>query len=199
MATCLVLGLIVGSFLNVVIYRLPVMLRARSGAAADAADCCSSRSAPRPAATGRARARARFNLVGAALGLPACKAPITALAEHSACSASLAGSARAAARTAGRPISVRYPLVEAAHRRCSRRRSPGDSASAGPRRRARALTWFLIALTVIDVDHQLLPDDLTLPLLWLGPVGEPLAARAGRRGLPGGHARRASSAPSPVT
>jgi leader peptidase (prepilin peptidase)/N-methyltransferase len=30
------------------------------------------------------------------------------------------------------------------------------------------LTWFLIALTFIDLDHQLLPDDLTLPLLWLG-------------------------------
>jgi len=30
------------------------------------------------------------------------------------------------------------------------------------------LTWFLIALTFIDVDHQLLPDGLTLPLLWLG-------------------------------
>ncbi|HEV2228908.1 MAG TPA: A24 family peptidase, partial [Steroidobacteraceae bacterium] len=33
---------------------------------------------------------------------------------------------------------------------------------------ALTLTWFLIALTFIDVDHQLLPDDLTLPLLWLG-------------------------------
>jgi leader peptidase (prepilin peptidase)/N-methyltransferase len=30
------------------------------------------------------------------------------------------------------------------------------------------LTWFLIALTFIDIDHQLLPDSLTLPLLWLG-------------------------------
>ena len=30
------------------------------------------------------------------------------------------------------------------------------------------LTWFLIALTFIDIDHQLLPDSLTLPLLWIG-------------------------------
>ncbi len=35
------------------------------------------------------------------------------------------------------------------------------------------LTWFLIALTVIDIDHQLLPDGITLPLLWLGPARAP--------------------------
>ena len=33
---------------------------------------------------------------------------------------------------------------------------------------ALVITWFLIALTFIDLDHQLLPDSLTLPLLWLG-------------------------------
>src|SRR5207244_4022328 len=38
----------------------------------------------------------------------------------------------------------------------------------GPALAALVLTWFLIALTFIDVDHQLLPDNLTLPLVWLG-------------------------------
>src|SRR5437588_780173 len=75
--TCLVLGLVVGSFLNVVIYRLPVMLE-RSW-----------------------------------------------------------------------------------REQCAQ--SSGEAASA-----ALTLTWFLIALAFIDIDHQLLPDSLTLPLLWLG-------------------------------
>jgi leader peptidase (prepilin peptidase)/N-methyltransferase len=67
----------------------------------------------------------------------------------------------------GQPISVRYPLVEALS---------GVLCAAvawkfgfgWPALAAMVLTWFLIALTFIDVDHQLLPDSLTQPLLWLG-------------------------------
>ena len=45
------------------------------------------------------------------------------------------------------------------------------------------VTWFLVALAVIDIDHQLLPDDLTLPLLWLGLAASLWSGPAGA-GLP---------------
>jgi leader peptidase (prepilin peptidase)/N-methyltransferase len=67
----------------------------------------------------------------------------------------------------GAPISARYPLVELLTGLLSAwvaaRFGFGFAAVA-----ALILTWFLIALTFIDIDHQLLPDSLTLPLLWLG-------------------------------
>jgi leader peptidase (prepilin peptidase)/N-methyltransferase len=49
---------------------------------------------------------------------------------------------------------------------------------------ALVLTWFLVALTFIDVDHQLLPDDLTLPLLWIGLVLSLWAPAAGGAPIP---------------
>ena len=60
------------------------------------------------------------------------------------------------------------------------------------------VTWFLIALTVIDLDHQLLPDSLTLPLLWGGLVAS--LGWASCRGEPAGRARPIrSSARPPAT
>jgi len=156
--TCLVLGLAVGSFLNVVIYRLPVMLdrtwreqgRELSGEAA---------SATLPAA-----APERFNLAVPRSACPACQAPISALQNIPLISWLVL---RGRCAHCGQPISVRYPLVEAL---------TGVLCAAvawkfgfgWPALAALVLTWFLIALTFIDVDHQLLPDNLTLPLLWLG-------------------------------
>ncbi len=65
------------------------------------------------------------------------------------------------------PISVRYPLVEILCGVLSAlvawRFGYGAPAAC-----AIVITWFLIALTFIDLDHQLLPDSLTMPLLWLG-------------------------------
>ncbi len=49
---------------------------------------------------------------------------------------------------------------------------------------ALVLTWFLIALTFIDVDHQLLPDNLTLPLLWIGLLLSLWSSQAGSAILP---------------
>jgi leader peptidase (prepilin peptidase) / N-methyltransferase len=67
----------------------------------------------------------------------------------------------------GKAISVRYPLVEALTGILSAlvawKFGFGWPALAGM-----VLTWFLVALTFIDIDHQLLPDNLTLPLLWIG-------------------------------
>jgi leader peptidase (prepilin peptidase)/N-methyltransferase len=156
--TCLVLGLAVGSFLNVVIYRLPVMLeRAWRQQCSELSDAAASATLP-------AAAPERFNLAVPRSACPACQAPISALQNIPLISWLVL---RGRCAHCGQPISVRYPLVEALS---------GVLCAAvawkfgfgWPALAALVLTWFLIALTFIDVDHQLLPDDLTLPLLWLG-------------------------------
>jgi len=157
--TCLVLGLVVGSFLNVVIYRLPVMLE-RSWR-----EQCAQSSGEAAAATVPALgAPQRFNLVVPRSACPACGAPIAARHNIPLISWVLL---RGRCASCGEPISVRYPLVEAlSGALCAAvalKFGFGWQALA-----ALTLTWFLIALAFIDVDHQLLPDSLTLPLLWLG-------------------------------
>jgi leader peptidase (prepilin peptidase)/N-methyltransferase len=67
----------------------------------------------------------------------------------------------------GASISARYPLVEALTGLLSALVA-WKFGFGWPACAALVLTWFLIALTFIDIDHQLLPDSLTLPLLWLG-------------------------------
>ena len=157
--TCVVLGLAVGSFLNVVIYRLPVMLDREWRA-----QCAELAGHDPHATTVAATPGERFNLVVPRSACPSCKAPITALQNIPLVSwLFLRGRcARCAA-----PIPVRYPLVELLTGILSAwvaaRFGFGLGALA-----ALVLTWFLIALTFIDIDHQLLPDSLTLPLLWLG-------------------------------
>ena len=175
-----VLGLLVGSFLNVVIYRLPVMLDRQWRA-----QCAEL--LHKPGDSGATQATA-FNLVVPRSTCPACKAPITAWQNIPVVSCLL---------LRGRCASCKAPFSA---RIRSSRRSPVLSAAVAwkfgfgwPALAALVLTWFLIALTFIDVDHQLLPDSLTLPLLWIGlllslwgPAGGSTARRS---------ALRASSAP----
>ena len=158
--TCLVFGLLVGSFLNVVIYRLPIMLeRQWAEEAAQATADATAPTAGAPAPTSE-----RFNLVAPRSACPACKAPITALQNVPVLSY-LFLKGRCAG--CGARISARYPAIEA----LSGVLSAAVAWKFGfgwPALEGLVFTWFLIALTFIDVDHQLLPDDLTLPLLWLG-------------------------------
>jgi leader peptidase (prepilin peptidase)/N-methyltransferase len=149
---CAVMGLLVGSFLNVVIHRLPVMLErqwraecARLHAAAETQD-------------------EPYNLTVPRSACPSCRAPITAW-QNIPLVSYLALQGRCAACRA--PISIRYPLIEAltAVMSAAVAWKFGFGAAAGA---ALVLTWFLIALAFIDVDTQYLPDNLTLPLLWLG-------------------------------
>jgi len=151
---CLVVGLLIGSFLNVVIHRLPVMLE-RQWRAECAALAAGSEPAPR---------EERFNLVVPRSACPTCRAPITAWQNIPLLSFLALGGRCAACRA---PISVRYPLIEALTAVMSAavawRFGFGAAALA-----ALVLTWFLIALAFIDMDTQYLPDSLTLPLLWLG-------------------------------
>jgi leader peptidase (prepilin peptidase)/N-methyltransferase len=160
-----VLGMLIGSFLNVVIYRVPIMmdkaLRAECAALADhvadhVADPAASPAQEPP-----------FNLMVPRSACPACKAPITALQNIPVVSWLALGRKCANCKT---PISARYPLVEAATGILSGfiawHYGYGGTALA-----ALAFTWFLIALTMIDFDTQYLPDQITYPLLWLGLIG----------------------------
>jgi leader peptidase (prepilin peptidase) / N-methyltransferase len=207
--SCAVLGLLIGSFLNVVIYRLPVMIdnivladaeevsamRAAPGPKRESAPAPATETPPpaepammmeAPATTADAPgvqqtvvespdlpaaaeetpppARPAFNLVVPRSACPHCKAPITALQNIPVVSWLVLGGKCANCRT---PISARYPLVElltgittgvvAWHF------GYGSLALAGI-----FFTWILIALTFIDLDTTLLPDQLTYPLQWLG-------------------------------
>ena len=157
----LVLGLLVGSFLNVVIYRVPVMMER------EWREQCAELAAGTPGTAGVAADPVvipRFNLVVPRSTCPACKAPITALQNIPVVSYLFL---RGRCARCGTHISVRYPLIEALTGLLSAlvawKFGYGAAALA-----ALVLTWFLISLTFIDVDTQFLPDSMTLPLVWLG-------------------------------
>ena len=187
--TCLVLGLLVGSFLNVVIYRLPLMLErqwreqcaeppAASHPAVGATSTATSSDGAAPAVP--ADIPERFNLVVPRSACPACHAPITALQNIPLLSWLLL---RGRCASCGVSISARYPLVEALTGALSALIA-WKFGFAWPALAAMVLTWYLIALTFIDIDHQLLPDSLTLPLLWLGLFLSLWSSQAGAAAVP---------------
>ena len=146
------LGLMIGSFLNVVIHRLPKMMEREWHA-----QCAELRgeSAPDGEALGLATPRSRC---------PQCGHRITAL-ENIPLLSYLA--LRGKCRGCGVAISVRYPLVEAFTGLLfafAAIRLGSGLAAAG----AMLFLAAMVALTFIDFDTQLLPDDITLPLLWAG-------------------------------
>lgn len=153
-------GLLIGSFLNVVIYRLPIILERdwRS----QATDLLHPAAAASPAAA----ALERFTLSSPRSACPHCKARITALQNIPLVSWLVLRGRCASCKT---KISARYPVVELATGILSAWVAWhfGFGASAAC---ALLVTWALIALTGIDIDHQLLPDNITLPLLWAGLV-----------------------------
>jgi leader peptidase (prepilin peptidase)/N-methyltransferase len=159
-ASVFVLGLVIGSFLNVVIYRLPIILE-REWRTQAAEFLPPSDSA---ATTITAPIVEPFTLSTPGSACPACKAPIKAWQNIPVISW-LILRGRCAACSA--PISARYPLVELGTGLLSAWVAWhfGFGAAAAC---ALVVTWALIALTGIDVDHQLLPDSITLPLLWAG-------------------------------
>lgn len=149
----LLLGLSVGSFLNVVIYRLPKMLETQW-----TQDCHEhlghAIEQPTPP----------FNLNRPASHCPSCKHKIKPWENIPVLSWLLL---KGRCSNCHNPISVRYPIIEAVTGLLSVTVALhfGLSwATAG----ALLLTWALIALSMIDFDMQLLPDNITLPFLWLG-------------------------------
>ena len=151
-AALFVLGLLIGSFLNVVVYRTPIILDRQWRRQCDELAGRETSAAP------------RFDIVVPRSACPACKAPIKAIHNVPVLSW-LALRGRCASCKAG--ISARYPLVELLTGLLSAAVAWkfGYTPQMGA---ALVLTWFLIALTFIDFDTQLLPDDITLPLLWIG-------------------------------
>src|SRR6056297_1069520 len=146
------LSLLIGSFLNVVILRLPVMMEREWRAQAAAVE-------------GREEEPAEpFNLVVPRSRCPQCGAEVRAWQNIPILSYVLLRGRCAQCAT---PIGLRYPIVEGFTALTSVlvawRFGVTPEAVA-----ALVFTWTLIALAVIDIDHQLLPDSMTLPLLWLG-------------------------------
>jgi len=146
------LGLCVGSFLNVVIHRLPKMMEQDWHA-----QCADLRGETPSTATALTLARPRSRC-------PSCGHQITALENIPIISYLLL---RGRCSSCGTSISPRYPVVEAVTGLLSAYAvwhfGPTPQGAG-----ALLLIWALIALTGIDFDTQLLPDSITLPLLWLG-------------------------------
>jgi len=165
--TCLVLGLAIGSFLNVVIYRLPVMLEREWRTQCVEFGATAAPSAP-------------FNLLTPRSSCPACRKPIASWHNIPLISWLLLKGRCASCRT---PISVRYPLIEGLTGALSAAVA-WHFGFGWPAAGALVLTWFLIALTFIDLDTQLLPDSLTLPLLWGGLCFSLLLATPDSSSLP---------------
>ena len=146
------LGLLVGSFLNVVIHRLPKMMEREW-----AAQCAELRGE-------ELAVPERYNLVVPRSACPSCGHRIGAI-ENIPVVSWLA--LRGRCRGCRAPISARYPVVEA----LTGALSAGMALHFGfglPLAGALVFTWVLVAAAFIDLDTTLLPDDLTLPLLWLG-------------------------------
>ncbi|MDE3010397.1 MAG: prepilin peptidase [Pseudomonadota bacterium] len=149
---CATLGLLVGSFLNVVIARLPVMLER-----AWSAECAEWQGQ-------EAAVVEVFNLVHPRSRCPHCTAPIQAWQNVPVLSWLLL---RGRCASCGAGISVRYPFIEV----LSAVLAAGVASTWGATPQTACgllLVWGLLALAFIDLDTQYLPDDLTLPLLWLG-------------------------------
>jgi leader peptidase (prepilin peptidase)/N-methyltransferase len=206
------LGLLVGSFLNVVIHRLPVMMEREwqaqaeeilAGQASPAApvhepettlyteqtyevlseateashavkadEALEASEAPQtpeadevPASSAnQAASTERYNLVVPRSRCPKCNAEITALQNIPVVSWLYL---RGKCANCSAPISARYPIVEL----LTAVLSAAVALKFGwywQMLFALLFTWSLVALTVIDIDHTLLPDAITLPLLWLG-------------------------------
>lgn len=148
----LVFGLVVGSFLNVVIYRLPVMME--RGWRRDCDALAGKEAAPAE----------RFDLVLPRSRCPHCGHQVTALDNIPVLSYLLL---RGRCRACGAGIALRYPTVEL----LTGILTVVTALHFGPTWQgmfAALLTWALIALSFIDFDKQLLPDSITLPMLWLG-------------------------------
>jgi len=161
-AVCAMLGLVVGSFLNVVVHRLPRMLeRDWDGQAADVLE---HKGLTDVAKKLRGSEAPRYNLMTPASTCPQCGHKIRAYENIPIFSYIFL---RGRCSSCKAPISIRYPIVEAISGILAGYigwRFGLTWAMAG----ALIFTWALIALTAIDIDTQLLPDDITLPLLWLG-------------------------------
>lgn len=154
-----IIGLMVGSFLNVVIYRLPIMMHKNWRK-----ECENYLELQESITTDTSTNETSFNLILPLSHCPHCNVGIKPYQNIPVISYLFLKGRCGHCHT---PISLRYPSIElltailsvavAWHFGCTLQTLF-----------ALSLTWCLIALSFIDIDQQLLPDSITLPLLWLG-------------------------------
>ena len=148
----LLLGLLIGSFLNVVIHRLPIIMER------EWRTFCAEFSEQPTAAT------EKFNLISPRSRCPSCAGEVRAIDNIPLLSYLLL---RGKCHHCSTPISPRYPIVEALTAVLSGYVAWRFGVSFVTLA-ALLFCWALIALTFIDADTQLLPDQITQPLIWLG-------------------------------
>lgn len=162
--SCSLLGLIVGSFLNVVIYRLPIMLEREWQREITAANE-TTELATELGHYSSSTSEPAFNLITPHSRCSHCQAPIKAWQNIPVISfLLLAGKCH----NCKARIAFRYPLVELLTGLLSAVIAWHFYPTTGTALACLVLTWSLIALTGIDYDTYLLPDNITLPLVWLG-------------------------------
>jgi len=153
-AVAVLFGLCIGSFLNVVIHRLPKMMERQWRA-----ECAELNDTAVPLPP-----QEKYNLVIPRSACPSCGRKIKAVENIPLLSYLLLGGKCSGCKA---PISMRYPVVEAlcgALSGYAAWRFGATLAGAG----ALLFVWAMIALAFIDLDTFYLPDDITLPLLWAG-------------------------------
>ncbi|NND89354.1 MAG: prepilin peptidase [Granulosicoccus sp.] len=160
-------SLVVGSFLNVVIHRLPIMMERawREGLEElEPVPATGTMATDTPARNPAAEATETFNLAVPRSRCPSCEKEISVWQNIPILSYLLLGGKCANCRTR---ISARYPIVEFVTMLLSLivawQLGPTPQAVLGI-----VVTWFFVSMSMIDVDHQLLPDAMTLPLMWIG-------------------------------
>ena len=158
--TILILGLLVGSFLNVVIYRLPIMMQREWQS--EFINYFAPKDLPPP--PGGVALNDEFNLAHPRSACPNCKSLITATENIPIVSYVFK---KGRCQHCNHSIPKRYPIVEA----LTALVSLWCAWHFGPTVQCGIMlivTWILISAVGIDLDHMLLPDQLTLPLLWIG-------------------------------
>ena len=154
----IVVGLVIGSFLNVVIYRLPIMMEREWREQCELLMEYQVESDK--------KITVPFNLVRPRSCCPHCGKLVTAFNNIPVISFLIL---KGKCKNCGKPISIRYPVVEIL---CGALTGT-TAAYFGYQIEvlfASLLTWALISLAFIDLEHQLLPDDITLPFLWIGII-----------------------------
>jgi leader peptidase (prepilin peptidase) / N-methyltransferase len=156
-----ILGLLIGSFLNVVIYRLPKMLEREWRE-----QCVEFLGAENITSASQPKINPPFNLITPNSTCPSCGHKIKPWENIPLLSYLYLRGKCSACKT---HISLRYPIIEL----ITGALSVVAIYTFGANLTGLAclvFTWCLIALTMIDVDTQLLPDNITIPLLWLGLI-----------------------------
>ncbi len=160
------ISLMVGSFLNVVIHRVPIMMERgwRDGVVDYLTDQQEDKEKPLNLEFRTELPPEPFNIAVPRSRCPKCAKEITAVQNIPVISYVMLGGKCAGCKT---PISARYPIIEFVTMLLSLivawKLGPTPAALLGI-----VVTWFLVAMSMIDIDHQLLPDSMTLPLMWIG-------------------------------